>query len=185
MIDIIIAQMEMLQQQHQHHHQHQQQPHESEQEQQQPMPIPIPLPLPLPSIGVDQFSTLKYFWFRIEHLLQWSVFISTDLFVHLSELFIQNIRLNGTYVAYAIARAAMAATPTTQPIKPNDDAHAHANAVESTSFRSQSELFIKNDADNDNLSDIIDAEMNLDHILFCRTAANQQTIIQNKQTDQL
>lgn len=185
MIDVIIAQML-----HHHHHQHQQQ------QQEQPPLSPLPheqqqelQPIPLPTITVDRFSTLQYFW----HLFQWSAFISTDLFMHLSELFIQNIRLNCTFVAYGIAKAAI--TPTallpitkttkTQPIKPNNNNNNAVNAVKASSFCSQPELFIKNDADNDYFNDNIDAEMNLDHVLFCRNAANQQTIIQTKQTDQL
>lgn len=182
MIDVIIAQMLH----HHHHHQHQQQtpplsplPHEQQQELQ---------PIPLPTITVDRFSALQYFW----HLFQWSAFISTDLFMHLSELFIQNIRLNCTFVAYGIAEAVITPTvllPTTittktQPIKPNNNNNA-MNAVKASSFCSRPELFIKNDADNDYFNDNIDAEMNLDHVLFSRCAANQQTIIQTKQTDQL
>lgn len=160
-IDLIMSQMEASMQQ---------------QEQQQPSTS-----VPLTTNHLDRFSTMQYFWFRIRHLFQWCQFISFNLLMHLVQLFMRNIYLNCTLAAYAmtttitttVANAAAAAALTvasTQPIKPN--------AI----TQLQTALFIKNDANYDNFTGIIDHDMNLDHT---RGAANRQTIIQNKQTDQL
>lgn len=154
--------------------------------QQSSSPPPLPLPptssVPLTTIILDRFSTMQYFWFRIQHSFQWSQFISFKLSMHFVQLFIRNIYLNCTLAVYAMtatavaAVAAAAAPASKQPIKQN------ANAINQL----HSALFIKIDANTDNFTGIIEHDnMNLDHALFYRDAANRQTIIQNKQTDQL
>lgn len=159
-IDLIIIRLQASMQQQQQEQQHEQQHFPS---------------APITTIILDRFSTMQYFWFRIRHLFPWSQFILFNLLMHLVQLFIRNIYLNCTLVASTMTIAATAVAARPQPIKPN------ANAI----IKLQAKLFINNDADNDNFTDIIDHDMNLDHTLFCRDAANQQTIIQNKQTDQL
>lgn len=142
-------------------------------------PLPPTSSVPLTTIILDRFSTMQYFWFRIQHSFQWSQFISFKLLMHLVQLFIRNIYLNWTLAVYAMTATAVAAVAATaaskQPIKRN------ANAINQL----QSALFIKIDANTNNFTGIIDHDMNLDHTLFYRDAANRQTIIQNKQNDQL
>ncbi|XP_031626355.1 uncharacterized protein LOC116342762 isoform X1 [Contarinia nasturtii] len=156
MIDFIVVKLESIRQM---------EGEEEPPQQQQPSVL-------LTTIILDRFFTMQYFWFRIQYLFQWStVFISLK---YSMQLFIQIIYLNCTSFAYAVASVlpdgatAVVTMTTPQPIKPNAFA-----------FNGDTELFIKTDANN------IDHVMNLDHALFCRDAANQQTIIQTKQTDQL
>lgn len=139
-------------------------------------PLPPTSSVPLTTIILDRFSTMQYFWFRIQHSFQWSQFISFKLLMHLVQLFVRNIYLNCTLAVYAMTVTAVPATAASkQPIKQN------ANAINQL----QSALFIKINANTDNSTGIIDHDMNSDHTLFYRDAANRQTIIQNKQTDQL
>lgn len=130
--------------------------------------------IPLTTIILDRFSTMQYFWFRIQHSFQWSQFISLNIFVRLVQLFIQCININCTFIAYGMIAAVASTTAVIKPIKLN------ANASNTVAIGSQSELFIKNDPINDNFKNIIVHDMNFDHTLFCKDAVNQQTITENK-----
>lgn len=175
--DWIAAQMQSIEQEQpeQQELQHEQQQHQPQQQLDQHSES-------LPTIILGRFFTMPYFWFCIRHSFQWPLFIWFNLCQHLVQLFIQGIYLNCTCVAYAMAAAITAAAAAakasvTQPIK--------SDSVAANTLCSPTELFIKNHGDYDKFTGIYANGMNLDHALFSRDAANQQTIIQNKQTDQL